>query len=229
MSFKIIYSRAFLEKISSWSEPLRQMAFQAAQHAAIDPTLHDYVRQYSKPYLQKHPTADGQYSLYFKIVSQNEIFVAWINDRSCLHDTRANFPDPCRKEFERLRDRGELEQFDPGFHVFQIEVNPDRLKPIRCRSKFLGYEVIVNSFKVDASDFVGHAFFCDEPIPMIARNHVRLFLVELYKTLKSGKMNFEFRFTHAGHQVEIGLLRSSLDPTQWTDISDAEDFVLKLV
>lgn len=205
------------------------MAFQAAEHAAIDPHLSAYIRQYSRPYLQKHPTTNHQYTLYFLILSQNEIFIAWINDTSCLHDTRANYPDPCRKEFERLRGRNEVEEFDPGFHAFQFEVNPDTLKPIRCRSKFLGHEAVVNSSKVGANDFVGHAFFCDDPIPMIARNHVRQFLVELYKTLKSGQMNFEFRFTRAGHQVEIDLLRSSLDSTQWIEISDAEDFVLRLI
>ena len=228
MAFTVIYSRTFLEKVSNWPSQLQAMAFEAAEHAAINPTLNDYVRPAIVPYKQKHPTTDRQYTLYFEILpSTNEIFVVWINDTSCLHDTRANFSDPCQKEFEKLRNRDQLEKFNLKYHKIIFEVHPNSSKPINCRSSFLGGEITLNTyFDSSQSIYIGHAFYCDEPCAEIAKRHVSDFLVELDTLLTTAKHSFQFQFIKLGHAHEINLLTSVYDSSRWTLIDDIEDFIL---
>lgn len=229
MAFKVIYSRTFLEKVTSWPSQLQTMAFEAAEHAAINPTLNDYVRPAIVPYKQKHPTTDRQYTLYFEILpSANEIFVVWINDDSCLHDTRANFPDPCQKEFEKLRSRNQLEKFDPKYHRIVFEVHPNSSKPINCRSSFLGGEITLNTYLDSAqSIFIGHAFYCDERCEEIAKRHVSGFFAELDKLLTTAKHSFQFQFTKLGHAHETNLLINAHNSSRWAVIDDSEDFILR--
>ena len=230
MSFSVIYSREFLTKVFSWPQQLKSMAFQAAEHAAQDPNLHDYFRAYITPYRQKHPTTDHQYTLYFLIVSNSEIFVTWINDSSCLHTTRANFPDPCNKEFQRLKSKGLLEAYNPNDHKVQFEVNPSSQKPLMCRSRFLGENVLLNSYFQDQS-IVGYAFSCSETIEGIAEIHVANFLDLLHEELTRNHSSKEFQieFTKLGHAREMNLLSKSSDKSKWQVVDDKEDFILKKI
>jgi hypothetical protein len=205
------------------------MAFQAAEHAIQDPDLPEYKRPYLTPFRQKHPTTDHQYTLYFKPVSATEIFVVWINDKSCLHETRANHPDPCRKEFERLWAKGELETYDPAIHHVRLEVQPDPSKPFRCRSTYLWHKTTLNTYSTGAKDFVGHAFYCAEPDHAIADIHVREFLRLLHDHLAQNGLNLQIQFTMLGHDVEIDFLSRLHDANQWQIIPDSEDFILKKV
>ena len=193
---------------------------------AQDPELDEYKRPYLTPYRQKHPTTDHQYTLYFLIVSKNEIFFVWINDSTCLHTTRANYPDPCQKEFDRLKENGLLEKFDPNFHKLNFEVNPNKKKPIQCRSKFLNYEITFNSY-LQGNEFIGHAFYCDEPIDEIALMHVSQFLNELFLHLDQNKINLQIQFIKIGHSREIQLISDSYNKAQWDIIDDTEDFILR--
>lgn len=227
MTYKPIYSRMFYEKVFGWSRPLRAMAFEAAEHVCLDPSLNDYKRAYLTPYRQKHPTTDHQYTLYFLEVSPNEIFFAWINDTSCLHDTRNQLTDPCLKEFKRLLRRGLIEAYDLSKHKIVFEVHPDRSRPIRCRSTLLNGETTLNSYTADGNTYIGHAFNCDEPNFEIAKIHVKEFLNCLYGELASSNIPFEFQFTKSGHQREVMLLTSAIDPQKWVIVDDAEDFILK--
>lgn len=231
MSFSIIYSRDFLVKVCGWTPNLTSMAFQAAEHAAENPHLHDYSRDYLTPYKQKHPTSDHQYTLYFLVVSDTEIFVTWINDTSCLHDTRANFADPCRKEFERLKANGSLEIYDSGFHKLQFEVHPNSKKPIMCRSTYLGKKVQLNSYLLDSNTIIGHAFLCEEPIDKIAEIHVGLFLSSLYNELTKNHANssFQIELIKQGYVREIEIIKKSYDSSKWQIIDDNEDFILKRI
>lgn len=227
MTWKPIYSRMFLEKVLSWPEPLRRMAFEAAKHVCLDPSLNDYKRSYLTPYRQKHPTANHQYTLYFLEVLPNEIFFAWINDTSCLHDTRNQLTDPCLREFNKLRGRNLIEMYDASIHKIVFEVHPDKLRPFRCRSTFLNGETTLNSYTADGSEYIGHAFNCDEPNFEIAKVHVNKFLNRLYDELASNNIPFEFQFSKLGHQREVSLLTSAFDPQKWIIVDDVEDFILK--
>ncbi len=226
MSFAVIYSRSFLTKVHDWSEDLRNMVMAAAAHAALNPDLNDYKRDYLTPYRQKHPPTDRQYCLFFTVHSSTHIFIAWINDSTCLHDTRANYPDPCRKQFERLRDSGQLETYDSQYHVLQFEVKPDPAKPIRCRSSFLGYNIFMNSYSVGNLEFIGHAFVCDDPILGIAKLHTQKFLSALCEHLNQKQIQFKLQFTKVGHEHEIDLLQT-YNPVQWRIVDDPEDFILE--
>ncbi len=228
MAYNIIYSRTFLEKVSNWPESLRKMAFEAAEHAALDPSLNDYKRPYLTPYRQKHPTTDHQYTLYFLELSTTEIFIAWINDSTCLHDTRNKQTDPCLKEFEKLQAQGSIENFDPKYHQIVFEVHPDVSKPIRCRSQFLGHETYLNTY-LDSSipAFVGHAFNCDEPNTDIAKRHVKEFLSELHSSLTSSSKELEIHLDKKSHLHEIMLLTEGHNQNQWEIIADPDDFILK--
>lgn len=228
MVFSIIYSRDFLIKIHSWPKNLEKMAFEAANHIAQDPDLDDYKRSYLTPYRQKHPTTDHQYTLYFLVIPPNEIFIVWINDSSCLHTTRANYQDPCQKEFDRLKRLGQLETFDPNIHYFKFQVNPNKKKPIQCRSLYLNHEVTLNSY-FDGTAFVGHAFYCDDPVEGISIRHVSLFLNELHQHLNQNNINLQIQFTKMGHSREILLITESYDYQQWEIVDDAEDFILKKI
>ncbi len=229
MAFQIVYSRKFLEKVLSWRHPLRDMAFQAAEHAALDPDLPEYKRPYLTPFRQKHPTTDHQYTLFFKTISATEIFIVWINDTSCLHETRANYPDPCRKEFERLLAKGELETYDSAVHHVQFKVQPDAARPFRCRSIYLNQKTTLNTYAVGAKDFIGHAFYCGEPDPAIADLHVREFLRLLHAHLTKNGLAFQFQFTKLGHDIEIDPLTRIHNPRQWQIVTDTEDFILKKI
>jgi hypothetical protein len=225
MAYKPIYSRAFLEKVFSWSPELQRMAFEAAIHACLDPDLHDYKRPYITPYRQKHPTTDRQYTLYFLVVSATEVFFTWINDTSCLHDTRNELTDPCLKEFKRQR----LEVYDPLFHQIVFEVHPDKKKPFRCRSRLLGAETIVNTYFLQPNSYISHSFSCDEAEDEIAKIHVSQFLKKLCELLNNSGIDFQFQITKLGHQREILLLVQAYDPTQWSIVDDDEDFILKKI
>ena len=227
MAYKPVYSRLFLEKVLSWPQGLRTMAFETALHACQDPNLNDYKRPYLTPYRQKHPTTDHQYTLYFEIISSSEVFFVWINDQNCLHDTRNELTDPCLKEFKRLQTRKEIEKYDQKFHQIVLEVQPDKSKPIRCRSRLLGRETTLNTYP-DNSSYIGHAFFCDEENFEIAKIHVSKFLDELHKLLTTNKIEFQFQFTKAGHHHEISLLEEAYNPDRWDPISDREDYILKI-
>jgi len=227
MPYNNIYSRDFLEKVSSWPRPFRDMAFQAADHVAQDPHLHDYQRTYLTPYRQKHPTTNHQYTLFFIMPSADIIFFAWINDSTCLHETRANYPDPCLKEFERLLSRNEIEKFDPLFHEINFEIHPNKSKPIRCRSQFLGQETTLNTYLAGPNSFIGHAFHCDEMNLDIAKRHVEMFLNKLHGELSLSKVAFEFTLHKLGLQHEISLLTYSHDPNKWEIIPDPDDFILR--
>lgn len=227
MSYKPIYSRAFLEKVFDWTSNLKNMAFQAANHACIDPDLNDYKRTYLTPYRQKHPTSNHQYTLYFKVISSDEVFFAWINDQTCLHDTHNKLTDPCLKEFQRLQNKGEIEIYDSQYHQIVFEVHPDKSKPIKCRSRFLGSEINLVSHTCDNIDFIGHAFHCDEENHEIAILHAKEFLEKLYLELSAVKISFKFQFIKVGHQDEVALLSQSFNPNQWEIISDIEDFILR--
>lgn len=228
MAFRILYSRYFLEKVYSWKASLKDLAFQAAEHAAINPHLHEYVRPGLDPYRQKISTTDGQYKLYFEIFTPiNAIYVSWINDDTCFHDTRANYPDPCKKEFERLRQQKKLEVFDRDVHTFRFEVKPNPQRPLCCRSKFQRHEVTLNSY-LDPTTSIHSAgsFFCDDPNLDIAHMHVGHFLAELYTHVKTNKIQFEIRIYRQGHDQEIALLEKSRDGRQWQNVPDADDFIL---
>lgn len=227
MTYELIYSRAFLEKVSLWPKHLQEMAFQAADHVAQDPHLHDYQRPYLTPYRQKHPTANHQYTVFFIIATASTLFIAWINDTTCLHETRANYPDPCLKEFERLLLKNEIEKFDPLFHEIKFEVHPNKSKPIRCRSQFLGKEITLNSYFAGPRTFIGHAFHCEEPNVNIAKMHVGMFLNKLHDELSSAKVAFEFILHKLGLQHEISLLTECYDPNKWEIIYDSDDFILR--
>jgi hypothetical protein len=231
MNFTVIYSRDFLVKVFGWPDHLKDMAFEAAEHAAQDPNLHEYSRAYLVPFRQKHPTTDHQYTLYFLIISRDEIFIAWINDTSCLHDTRANFADPCLKEFNRLKARGLIENYDPTFHKIRFEVRPDSKKPLMCRSFLLGQTVQLNSYIQDPNTLVGHAFFCSEPVDQIAETHVGQFLNLLHSELSKNhaKSSFQIEFTKQGHARETELLTKSHDTSKWVVVHDNEDFILKRI
>lgn len=227
MAHKIIYSRFFLERVYYWSIPLKDMAFQAAAHAALDPHHLDYARPYLTPYKQKHPNADHQYTLFFEILSPSiSIYFSWINDDTCLHTTRANYDDPCLKEFEKLRNSNQLESFDPKFHQIQFEVHPDKNKPIRCRSRYLGCETQVNTYQDSAGMYVAHSFNCNDSHYEISRLHISLFLNELHTHISNNNISFEFRIYKSGHQKQIDQLTDSHDPKQWRIINDVDDFIM---
>lgn len=227
MAYKPIYSRMFLDKVLAWPSTLRDMAFAAAEHACVDPHLHDYQRGYLTPYRQKHPTTDHQYTLYFLVISSTEVFFAWINDRGCLHDTRNELTDPCLKEFKRLQGKKEIENFDPKYHQLVFEIHPDKTKPFKCRSRFLGGEIQLASYLLSGSSFVGHAFSCDEPNEGIAKIHATEFLQKLYEELTAGKIDFEIKFPVLGQQYEAELLEEAHNPSQWEIETDAEFFILR--
>lgn len=228
MAYNIIYSRSFLEKVFNWPDNLREMAFEAAEHAALDPCLNDYKRPYLTPYRQKHPTTNHQYTLYFLEQSATEIFIVWINDSSCLHDTRNKLTDPCLKEFQKLQGQGSIENFDPKYHQIVFEVHPDASKPIRCRSQFLGHETYLNTyFDSSISTFIGHAFYCEEPNIDIAKRHVKEFLNELYTSLSSASKELEIHLDKNSHPHEVMLLAEGHDQNQWEIVSNPNDFILK--
>lgn len=229
MAFETIYSRTFLIKVFAWPKSLQDMAFEAAKHAALAPDLNDYKRDYLTPYRQKHPTTDHQYTLFFTVHDQSHIFIVWINDSTCLHDTRANFQDPCRKEFERLRKNGQLENYEASKHHVQFKVHPDSSKPIRCHSRYLGYDIYLNSYMIGTTEFVGHAFVCEEPNREIAKIHTSEFLALLHKHLSQKNFKLKFQFTKMGHDEEVALLTNSYDVSQWRVIDDPEDFILEKI
>jgi len=231
MNFIVIYSRTFLEKVSDWTDALKNMAIRAAEHAAQNPNLTDYVRPYLTPIKQKHPPTDRQYTLYFEIVSANEIYIIWINDPSCLHDTRANFDDPCYKEFKRLQDKGRLERFDPDFHKLKFHVRPNRQKIVMCRSHYLGKEVLLNTGDDGSGTLVGYAFSCSETHTDIAVIHIGQFLERLHNELAQNQTRtpFQIQFTKNGFQREIELLTSGHDPAKWQIVDDQEDFILRKI
>lgn len=227
MAYKPIYSRLFLEKVLKWPEPLCDMAFEAAKHTCVDPDLNDYKRPYLTPYRQKHPKSDHQYTLYFLVVSQTEVFFTWINDPNFLHDTRNELTDPCLKEFKRLQNKKEIEVFDPKFHQIVFEVHPDKTKPFKCRSRLLGGEIHLASHLLSGNNFVGHAFSCDEQNDGIALMHATQFLNKLHEELTSGKIVFEIKFPKLGHQLEAKLLEQAKTSARWEVIPDTDFFMLR--
>lgn len=228
MPHKVIYSRFFLERVYSWDKSLRDMAFQAAEHAALDPNHTDYSRAYLTPFKQKHPSSDHQYTLYFEIInSPTSIFVCWINDDTCLHDTRMSYgDDPCLKEFNKVRTKNNLETYDPKYHNIQFEVHPDKNKPIRCRSRLLGEEIQVNTFPDSSGGFIAHAFNCTDTHREIALKHVKEFLNCLHDHLSKNKIDFKFCIYKVGQQAQIDQLTISHDSSQWQIIDDQDDFIM---
>jgi hypothetical protein len=229
MAFQVIYARTFLEKVFSWPLKLQHMAFEAANHAALDPSLVDYKRDYLTPFRQKHPTTNHQYTLYFLMLSSDQIFFAWINDSTCLHDTRNKITDPCLKEFQRLQNKNDIEAYDPKFHKFVFEVHPNQAKPIRCRSRYLGHETTLNTYLDGTALFVGHGFYCDEPCLEIAKIHVGQFLNELHMVLIQQRLELQIQFTKQGHDHEIDLLNETHDRQKWIIVDDIDDFILKKI
>lgn len=228
MPHKVIYSRFFLERVYSWSQALQDMAFKAAEHAAIDPNHTDYSRAYLTPYKQKHPTTDHQYTLYFEIITTStSVYFSWINDHTCLHTTRANYDDPCLKEFNRLRNLGRLETYDQKFHHIQFEVQPDHKKPFRCRSRYLGHEVQANTSKDASGTFLAHSFNSTETHPDIAKIHIVLFLNELHNHISQNSVPFEFCIYKTGNHVQIDQLTKYHDATKWNIIHDPDDFIMR--
>jgi hypothetical protein len=226
--YKVIYSRLFLDKISLWPDNLKNMALEASEHVALDPSLNDYKRPYLTPYRQKHPTTDHQYTLYFLVISTTEIFFAWINDKSCLHDTRNKLTDPCQKEFDKLIKNGVIETFDQKYHQIVFEIHPDKSKPIRCRSRFLGYETILNTYHDSSTQtYIGHAFYCEESNIDIAKRHVKEFLNELYSSLVASSKKLEIHLEEQSHLHEILLLTESYNHDQWDIVDDQDDFILR--
>lgn len=229
MPHKVIYSRFFLERVYSWNQALQDMAFRAAEHAAIDPNHTDYSRGYLTPYKQKHPTSDHQYTLYFEIINTpTSIFVCWINDDTCLHDTRMSYgDDPCLKEFKKTQARNNLETYDPKFHQIQFEVQPDNKKPFRCRSRYLGHEVQANTSKDAAGTFLAHSFNSTEPHQDIGKIHIELFLNELHKHISQNTVPFEFCIFKTGNHVQIDQLTKFHDATKWKIVDDPDDFIMR--
>lgn len=225
MSYKPIYSRPFLVQTYSMVQYRQDMIFEAAEHVCKDPTLHDYIRPYLVPFKQKHPTTDKQYALYFIENPGREIFFVWVNDDSCLHTTRANYDDPCTKKFLKLKDDNDLELYDALLHKPQFEVHPKSILPIKCRSRFLGYEVNLRSNKID-DGYEGYSFSCDDPHEKIAIRHTKLFLKELFAHIKKIKVKFKITIIKLGNEDIIEMLKSSYEPSEWNEVDDAEDFIL---
>ena len=211
--------------------PLKRMIFQAADHACLDPDLNDYVRQNIVPYKQKHPPADKQYTLYFQRISVSEVYFMWVNDVSCLHDTRANYDDPCTKEFLRIRDRNLLELYDAKFHHPQFEVHPKSNLPIRCRSRFLGYEVSIASNKI-GNGFEAYSFSYDDPHPNILNRHTHVFLEALHAHVKKVNIPFKITIFARGNEDTVVLLRTNYNRNQWNEVvvvGNEEDFILEAI
>ncbi len=228
MAHRVLYSRFFLERVFSWKLNLQNMVFHAVDHVAQDPYLHDYIRPGLAPYRQKIPAANGQYKLFFEVLASiNAVYFSWVNDDTCLHDTRANFPDPCKKEFDRLRLLNKLEIFDSQIHTFQFEVKPNAMKPVCCRSKYLNGEVLLNS-NINATTNIhsAHSFYCSESHQEIARKHTMYFLRDLHAYIIANSIRFEIRIYRQGHNEEIALLDSVYDRIQWRNEPDLDYYIL---
>lgn len=203
----------------------QQMIWEAAAHVCVDPDLHDYVRHYIHPYKQKHPTTDKTYTLYFIKVSVTEVFFIWVNDDSCLHTTRANYDDPCTKKFLKLKADNGLENYDQRFHQPQFEVHPKAVLPLKCRSRYLGYEISISSSNV-GDGYVAHSFACDDPNVSIALIHTKKFLKDLVAHIRSLGVKFRITLYKQGNEDLIELLRNGHETADWDLTEDQEEFEL---
>lgn len=228
MAYIPIYSRPFLEQVFRRPTNRRQMIWDAANHTYQDPDHHDYVRHYLHPFKQKHPTTDKQYTLYFTKVSVNEVFFIWVNDDSCLHTTRANYDDPCTKKFLKLKKDNELETYDTQFHHPQFEIHPKAVLPLKCRSRYLGFEVSISSNKIGSS-YEAHSFACDDPHHEIAIIHTQKFLKALSAHVRMLTVSFKITLFIQGNEDLIILLRNSFEASDWNLSEDAEEFVLEAI
>jgi hypothetical protein len=105
----IVYSKIFALKLRVLNAVSKQDVLKAVNRVAADPTPNQYKRAYLTPYLQDHPT-DKTLTIFFKIETDNKVFLVWINDQNHPHDTHKNHgEDPCIKEFSRLKNSNLLE------------------------------------------------------------------------------------------------------------------------
>ena len=230
MKYGIIYSRIFLEKVLSWPQDLQDEAFAAVNHLAENPNLKEYIRDKIVPYRQKIGISDGQMKLYFFLLP-NAVYIAWINDKSCPHNTFNVRTDPCHKEWERLLNNGDIKPFDPKTHILFFEVDPRATQPFRSRSTYLGKKIVLAASPdpENKKRFVAHAFHCEEDFPGIDLIHTKEFLRELGNHLTNNKTDFEIRLVKNGLEREVDLLTSSHDPATWRIIPDDEDFILEKI
>src|SRR6185437_3122180 len=114
---KLLKSKAFINKVLDMTPAQQADVEKTIGFIMADPDNKDFKRYYLTPYLQAHLLQDKQYTIYFEVRDNRQtIYCVWINDDTCLHDTRGNVEDPDLKEFDRLRKAGELEAFNKDFH-----------------------------------------------------------------------------------------------------------------
>jgi hypothetical protein len=123
--YRPVHSETFAVTLRDFDQVRQADIEKAIKRVLVNPLLPAYQRTYLTPYRQEHPT-DKQITIFFEVDAARQlVFFVWVNDDDHLHDTRKNHgDDPCVKEFDRLRQAGDLEVYDQDRHEGKFSSKP---------------------------------------------------------------------------------------------------------
>lgn len=230
---KPVKSRIFIKKCGALSPSAKADIDKAVQRVLVSPSDHQFKRDYLTPYKQEHPT-DKQLTIFFEhLSSAGKVFFTWINDPSCLHDTRKKHgEDPCIMKFKKLQAAGSLEQYSEDFHEGKIEITPRSSDPHFFDFNAIDIRSYGNILKDD-----GYQYYCmgiefrdtkSENIDTLFIHHAFLLLKCLHGHFKSNGQRFEFRIPPVFNTEIINYLNQAYDKLEWQVTSSSSLFILAI-
>ena len=151
---KPVKSRIFIKKYGNFSAPEKADIEKAAKRVLTRPDDNQFKRDYLTPYRQEHPT-NKQLTIFFEhFQDKKKVFFVWINDQSCLHDTRKKHgEDPCIVEFKKLQLSGNLEQYSPEIHEGELKITPRDSDPHFFNFNAIDIRSYANVLKDDGGNY----------------------------------------------------------------------------
>ncbi len=227
-----IKSRRFIKQFYSFSPVDQGHLSKAMKRVLQDPTLDSYKRSYLTPYRQEHPS-DPQHTIFFEEMGkESSVFFVWVNDYSCLHSTRKATKDPCLKEFDRLRQNGELEIYSKDCHLGKLTIDPKTSSPHYLKFELIDHEIYFHILSDDESYFslaIGYHDNKSENNIHLKNHTFKLFLNSFAEHLLVQGQQFEFRIEqNIFNQDLLQLLENNYSPNQWTTDQDTQYHYLKL-
>lgn len=211
--WKAVFSRTFSLKRRDFVQSRQDDISKAVERVLVDPFHTNYQRSYLKPYKQEHPT-DKALTIFFAIPNKptNRVFFVWVNDDNHPHNTHGNQADPCIKEFLRLKNSNQLEDYDEDFHEGKLTLKPRPNSPIFLKFEKYGASVHSNILDDGSTRFA-------MGVASLSRlddffDHYKLFFEKIREHFIQHQMPFEFRAMD-GDINFLDILDKNLDAAYW--------------
>lgn len=228
---RIIKSKAYIYQYLRLKQEDRKLVDKSLEYLLQDPTLEKFKRPYLTKYSlrQIHPGADKQLTIFFEILTSGDVFLRWMNDYTCLHDTWGNSEDPCLKSLVSFMSSSKNEIYQKEIHEPVFKYDPKHGSPVFIRLDKLGMRIHANPY-FNGSEIISESIGIydldgedrEEIVEFLDFELFFKLLADLFRKENLKKFSFQFN-NQIISQFIINLALNSIDKNDWEIKFDSEN------